>query len=102
MDDMAGAWIFQANPNIYDLQTALESGQRTFRWSVNQRKEHIQADDRVYLWQSGSDGGLLAQGTLLSGPQMMEDGEEMRFYVSPNQGGEALRVELRIDTVLYQ
>lgn len=97
---MDGAWVFQANPNIYDLEAALNAGQRTFRWSVNQHKEHIHTDDRVYLWLSGSDGGLLAQGVILSEPTMMDDGEEIQFYTSPPEDSLSLRVELRIDNVL--
>ncbi len=52
-------WIFQANPDIYDVRAAVEVLRDT-DWLAQQHKERIQPGDRVYLWESGDCGGIVA------------------------------------------
>jgi len=76
-------WIFQANPQIFDLREALKHLKR-FRWSVRQFKDEIYAGSIVYLWLSGSDGGMLARGEVKSEPEIADElPEEMPFNVQP-------------------
>lgn len=62
------AWIFQANPKYYDIRRALQE-QRTLTWGVKQSKNRIKAGHRVYIWLSGTDGGIIAVGTILEDPE---------------------------------
>ena len=92
-------WVFQANPQIYDLREALKHLKR-FRWSVRQFKDEIHAGDTAYLWLAGSKGGLLARGTVKSEPEIMEElPEEIPFNVNPEKTENELRVEIEVDTV---
>ena len=61
-------WIFQCNPKYYDLLRALRE-KETLRWSINQYAKQIQTGDKVYLWMSGSDGGIVASGKVESAPE---------------------------------
>ena len=54
-------WIFQGNPQIYDVSVAIKSLDK-FHWSVRQHKADIKIGDLVYIWVSGPDGGLLGSG----------------------------------------
>lgn len=95
------AWIFQSNPQYYDLSAALSTlPQLTFL--VNQFKNEIQKGDKVYFWESGARAGLVGTGTVLTDPRIMLDTEESRpFYVYPDRfEGEKLRTVVRVDKVL--
>jgi len=55
--DSINAWIFQANPGIYDIRGAIDA-LTVQSWSVTQFKKLIKTGDTVYIWESGSDGGI--------------------------------------------
>lgn len=63
------SWIFQGNPKYYDVTGAVKSLDK-LTWTVNQYQKQIKKDDKVYIWVSGSDGGIIASGTILCDPEM--------------------------------
>jgi predicted RNA-binding protein with PUA-like domain len=72
-------WIFQSNPNYYDLTGAIDE-LTEITWAVNQYKKQIHAGDKVYLWESGKDAGILAVATVLSDPDHIhDDNREIKF-----------------------
>ncbi|MEQ9564398.1 MAG: EVE domain-containing protein, partial [Pseudomonadales bacterium] len=86
-----------ANPKYYDIIEALKQLD-DFCWSVNQHKNKIRKGDRVYLWVSGKQAGIIAQGTILSAPQLMaEPPEEVKFHQQNNAPTEELRVMLHVE-----
>ncbi|WP_462413737.1 AAA family ATPase [Neobacillus sp. Marseille-QA0830] len=62
-------WIFQGNPKYYDIIGAVNHSD-TLTWSVNQYTKQIKKDDKAYIWLSGSDGGIMASGIILTDPVM--------------------------------
>jgi len=71
------AWIFQCNPDSYDLPGALrESSVET--WLANQNRSEIKPGDTVYLWETGKQSGILAVATVLSDPAMMPQSSKMQ------------------------
>jgi MoxR-like ATPase/predicted RNA-binding protein with PUA-like domain len=98
---VAGAWIFQANPDLYDIKSALQTlTEQT--WLVTKFKEEIKVGDKVYLWQSGSEGGIVGLGEITAPPQMGAALEaEGPFAKSSGKfDGEHLRATLRISKVI--
>jgi EVE domain len=95
------AWIFQCNPDSYDLPGALrESSVET--WLANQNRSEIKPGDTVYLWETGKQSGILAVATVLSDPAMMPQSSKDAKY---NMGGRDLtgdrwRVRLQVDKLL--
>jgi predicted restriction endonuclease len=93
------SWIFQANPQYFDLIEALKHI-RVFRWRVNQFKQEINAGDNVFLWLAGADGGIVARGMVLTDPQVLAEApEESPFVKEQEQEEEKLAVAIQIDTV---
>lgn len=91
------SWIFQANPDYYDIVEALKHLQK-FCWTVNQHKTKVHAGDRVFLWVSGKQAGVIAMGTILSDPTEMEDmPEEVQFNKTEQKVTSELRVLLEIE-----
>ena len=99
-DQIQRSWIFQANPQIYDIVEALNHLNR-FRWSVRQHKDEIHSGDRVFLWLSGSNAGVLARGRVVSEPKEMEElPEELPFNKKDPENTKELRVVIEIEHVL--
>jgi MoxR-like ATPase len=91
-------WIFQANPKLFDIESALRSlGELS--WLINQHAEDIRKDDHVFLWRSGVESGVLAVATVLTDPSMAEaPADEQRFNLDQGKfDGARLRVRLRVD-----
>jgi hypothetical protein len=65
-------WIFQANPDNYDLEGALEVCEE-ITWVVAQHKNEIKKGDEVYVWLSGSNAGIYAIGAVLTYPGTFPD-----------------------------
>lgn len=62
-------WIFQGNPKYYDVVGAVKALD-SIEWSVNQYPKQIKSGDVAYIWLSGSEGGIVAAGTITCDPEM--------------------------------
>jgi hypothetical protein len=58
-------WIFQANPNKYNIQKSLRTEDREL-WGCNQHAKEIKRGDRVLIWLSGPKAGIYAVGETVS------------------------------------
>jgi hypothetical protein len=100
-NDTSTTWIFQANPQYYDLTGSLEVlPEQT--WQINQYRHQIKAGHTVYFWESGQQAGVLARGRVLTDPaDMPQDEAEQAFVRSDGRfEGAQLRVRVYIDEVL--
>jgi hypothetical protein len=70
MIEQKQTWLFQANPKIYNLSAQLKEvtvGSMD-DWLVTSYRNEMDPGDRVLLWESGPQGGLLAIGELTGEP----------------------------------
>ena len=96
------AWIFQCNPNSYDLRGALRDRALINEWLVNQHRSEIKSGDTAYLWETGIKSGILAVAKVLSDPAMMSQnpGDAKFNRGGKDFSGEKLRVRLQVEKVL--
>lgn len=67
-------WIFQANPDRYDVLNALSDSELESQcWQVNQNAEKIKKGDIALIWMSGKEAGIYAVTEVISNPMVMED-----------------------------
>jgi hypothetical protein len=97
-------WIFQANPNRYDIINALaddEIGQEK-HWLVNQYKNEISAGDIGLIWLSGKEGGIYAVAEIISNPEIIIPAErEEKYWIdSDDKNKSKLRVKMIIKSNL--
>jgi 5-methylcytosine-specific restriction protein B len=66
----ADAWLFQANPGLFDLEESLQSLKDGDKddWSVSRYRDEMKIGDHVVLWQGGPTAGIYALGTLIGLP----------------------------------
>ena len=73
-------WIFQGKPDWFDITAAL-ADLKEIVWLVTQHRQKIRLGDRVFVWRSGHEAGLLASCTVLSVPEKMAVPDEQTKYV---------------------
>ena len=91
-------WIFQANPSIFDVAGAAANLEEIV-WTVSNRARQVTTGDKVFLWQSGPQAGVVAVATVISDSAEIEASQaETRYFRNPEAfAGPRLRVRLRID-----
>ncbi|MFA9431460.1 EVE domain-containing protein [Egicoccus sp. AB-alg2] len=65
---MARAWIFQANPDRFDIDGALAVLDR-IRWRVPQHAGAVRVGDSGLVWRSGREAGIVAVASVETPPQ---------------------------------
>jgi 5-methylcytosine-specific restriction enzyme MrcB-like protein/EVE domain-containing protein/dynein-related subfamily AAA family protein len=74
-------WIFQANPGVYDIDRALRQLPE-IEWTVRQHRRRVHKGDRVYVWRSGPEAGIVAVGEVGNEPaDAAPDLTEDPFYI---------------------
>lgn len=88
-------WIFQGNPNYYDVVGALKNTSIT-SWKVASHKDKIKIGDKFILRVTGSESGVYSLGEITSEVgKIITDEKELTFYktqFNPNED----RVEVKI------
>ena len=98
------AWIFQGNPDTYDLDEYLRRTTDVI-WSVNQKHfaSEMRVGDELFLWRAGGQrkvpSGVIASGFLTSTPEIIDDDEESAGLWHVPSPGPSLRVRAHIDHV---
>lgn len=98
-------WMFQANPDRYDVVKALTDEEVTKNedtWEVSRYSKEICAGHLGLIWMSGKEGGIHAVVDITSNPQMMLDSEQStKYWVSESDKRQMmLRVKIRYKLVL--
>jgi hypothetical protein len=78
-------WIFQGNPDRYDIDGYLAARPAELLWLVTRYESDISVGDRVYLWRNqGADGavaGVIAEGIITAPPTLrVQDAESIRYW----------------------
>lgn len=97
----AKTWIFQGDPTTYDVRAAVRKLSR-ITWRLNQHKDDVETGHHVYLWESGSEAGIVAVAEISAKlpPGPMRE-EELPFLKQKDKlETETDRVELRITGIV--
>jgi EVE domain len=94
-------WIFQANPVNYDVRGAIRALPQ-IPWRATRYADAIHQGDRVYLWESGPSGGIVAVAEVIERARRRQpDPAEGRFIRDPRRlSGNPPMVLLRILSVV--
>lgn len=94
----ARIWIFQANPNRYDIFNALSDPELDKQsWQVKRYKNEIQRGDIALIWMSGSrkEAGIYAIAEIVSDPLIMADfPAEEKYWVNEEDEGKKKRLKV--------
>lgn len=86
-------WIFQCNPDAYQLSTAIEKGLLK-EWNVKQHRFEIQEGDKAIIWVTGKNSGVYATANITSNPtQKFSRSEDNHLFQENNNIGMRLKEE---------
>lgn len=97
-------WIFQGNPEIFDIDGYLNASAGLISWRVTAYAERIALGDNVYLWKSqgkeAPSAGIVAEGTVVDLPKVQKsDALSIRFWKQKPDDEEWLQVKIRINRI---
>src|ERR1700684_747026 len=77
-------WIFQGNPDEYDIDGYLISRPAEVVWLVNRYASEIAIGDRVYLWRNqgkqNAVAGVVAEGIVIAPPYVRAEAPDSLPY----------------------
>jgi hypothetical protein len=82
-------WIFQGNPDTFDIDGLLSTQPLAFAWTVTRYAGQIAAGDRVYLWRAkgrAPDGvaGIIAECSVIEPvSDRPDDAASLPFWKNP-------------------
>ena len=91
-------WIFQGNPETYDLSRVMKRGLTT-SWTVSRFKNTIKKDDQGFLWQSGENAGVIASFEVLKKPSKDIKDDDVKGWKTDDTKDEHPRCVVRIKNI---
>jgi hypothetical protein len=98
-DEETSIWIFQGNPNRYDILNALNVNEigNTIHWLVKQNKSKIHKGHLVLIWMSGKESGVYALARIECEPGLMKENiPERKYWIGDDENEIENRVRLSI------
>jgi hypothetical protein len=72
-----GTWIFQANPDRFDIDAYLASYPPHFVWLVTRYANEMRPGDRVFFYRTGGEqrtgAGVIAEARIIEAPEPREE-----------------------------
>jgi hypothetical protein len=93
------AWLFQSNPKYYEIRRALRETD-SIMWSTMQDRKRMRVGDRVFIWESGPTGGIIAVGEIGDLPRLLPEDPDPFTIDREKLGGTKYRVPVNTLRVL--
>jgi hypothetical protein len=97
-------WIFQANPQQFDLDGYLATGPGEMLWLAKQNAKEMRIGDQVFLWRAIGQGdpklsGIVAEAWISSLPALRPEAADSLSYWRGNGAAPDLRVGLDLHRI---
>lgn len=86
-------WIFQCNPDMFDLVTALDENLLE-TWTVSAHKDKIKEGDKAIIWMTGDDAGCYALADVIGSPESTEKSKDDHLWKGTQKSGTKVNIEI--------
>ena len=97
-EEVKNYWIFQGNPEIYDINRVMTLGITT-SWLVTRYKNDIKEGDQGYLWKSGDNAGVVASFEIVKAPTEEIDETDQGGWITEDKKGGMVRCLIKITSI---
>ena len=88
MGAVVQTWIFQGNPDQFDLDAYLGTSPTQLPWLVTRYAQQIEVGDRVFIWRTQGSAkavaGVIAEATVVA-PAMPRPAASRYFEILPRR-----------------
>jgi hypothetical protein len=94
-------WIFQANPDRFDIDGYLATSPPIIQWLARQNARQMGEGDQVFIWRAQGSGdaklsGIVAEAYIASLPRINEDDAESHPFWRTELPSAEMRARLRL------
>lgn len=95
-------WLFQFNDKFWDFERFVKDGNRKFDFKIGNYKDRVKVGDKIAMWKSGSQAGLVAFGSVVAAPEDRPVSEITNAYYFEPVSLDAIgtRVEIEVEDFL--
>jgi len=86
-------WIFQCNPDMFDLVTALDEN-LVETWTVTAHKDKIKEGDKAIIWMTGEEAGCYALADVIGEPELIEKSKDDHLWKGAHKSGTKVKIEV--------
>lgn len=97
-------WIFQANPEHFNIDGYLATAPATIQWLARQHVADMRVGDQVFIWRAKGGGaaklsGIVAEGFIETLPQIKDDDPASTPFWLDGVPGPEMRMTLRLTRI---
>jgi predicted RNA-binding protein with PUA-like domain len=86
-------WIFKCNPDLYDIDGRLRDPTALTTWNATRYRDEMMPGDIAFMWRTGKRSGIVAEMTIESRPQEMDEiMPDARYWKDKKKIGKTCRV----------
>jgi 5-methylcytosine-specific restriction protein B len=93
LNDNTNYWVFQCNPDMFDLVTALDEN-LVETWTVTAHKDSIKDGDKAIIWMTGEEAGCYALADVKGEPEQIKKSKDDYLWKEEHTGGLKVRVKI--------
>jgi EVE domain len=95
------SWIFQGNPEIFDIDGYFATAPGRFVWLVTRYADEMQPGDRVFIYRTGEAAGIVAEAEIIGAPVPQTDAPDAVPFWRGDRAG-AMEVRPRVPLSLLR
>jgi hypothetical protein len=93
-------WIFQCNPDRFDIDSYLATEPNRFLWLVARYANDMEPGDRVFLYRTGTTAGVIAEARIIGAPARQVDAPgAVPFWREDREGAMTVAVRVPLSLV---
>jgi hypothetical protein len=74
-------WLFQGNPDRFDIDGYFATEPTQFVWLVTRYAYEMRPGDRVFIYRTGNDAGVIAEAEIIGSPKLRpEEPDAVPFW----------------------
>jgi 5-methylcytosine-specific restriction endonuclease McrA len=95
------SWIFQCNPDRFDIDGYLATEPSRFLWLVARYANDMEPGDRVFLYRTGTTAGVIAEAKIIGAPAQQIDAPDAAPFWREDPDG-VMKVAVRVPLSLVR
>jgi hypothetical protein len=100
-EELLNTWIFQCNPDRFDIDGYLATEPSRFVWLVTRYADDLEPGDWVFLYRTGPTAGIIAEAKIIGAPAQQVDAPDAVPFWREDRD-DAMKIAMRVPLSLVR